>query len=451
MQEKIFLHIGIDSTDSPRMGCTTYVCANVVEELIKKEAEFIDYPNLIRLNPNIPWKTRGNAATCVRIRIRKEKLEEIKEETIKTVKKLSDLTHKKASPGIVFYTGEKIPRILRQYAKKTIREVVTMKKAEKVIDKIKAEAIKIKEGLGIIGALAAIGETLNQDHTYELITYRVKQNWGKPRKIDQESVLKMDQETKPSTFNNVDYETGRILITPRGPDPILYGIRGENPQILLKAMKIVKIYEPIERWIIYRTNQGTDAHFKKITRIKQVKPYHSIILKAKVTNKPITIKGGHVIFKITDEEKEIDCAVYEPTAPLTKIARQLIEGDLVEVYGSVKPTIKAKLTINVEKLAILKLTPLIKQKNPRCPKCGKTLKKQGRDKGYKCIRCGYKTREKLPKRIQVIPRKILEGTYLPPPKAHRHLTKPTIRIGQEKRHPPQKIITPWYWSTKLKI
>lgn len=450
MQEKIPLHIGIDSTDSPQTGCTTYVCANIVEILLERKTEFIDYPNLIRLNPNIPWKTRGNAATCIRVKIKREELEEVKEETIKTVMKLSDLAHEKASPGIVFYTEEKIPKILRQYSKKAIREIVTMKKAEKIIGKINAEAIKIRGGLGIIGALAAIGETLTQDHTYELITYRTKQNWGKPRKIDRKSVFKMDDETKPLTFNNVDYETGRILITPRGPDPVLYGVRGENPEILLKAMKTIKVYEPVERWVIYRTNQGTDTHFKKITKINQIKPYHSIILKAKVASKPVTIRGGHVIFKVTDGTNEIDCAVYEPTTPLTHVARQLIKGDLVKIYGSAKPTLKAKITVNIEKIAILKLTPLIEQKNPKCPNCGKTLKKQGKNKGYKCIKCGYKTRQQLPKTIRIIPRKILEGLYSPPPKAHRHLTKPPIRIGQEKKKPPQKMITPWYWSIKLK-
>ena len=30
--------------------------------------DFVDYPLLIRLNPNIPWKTRGNAAVCLRLR-----------------------------------------------------------------------------------------------------------------------------------------------------------------------------------------------------------------------------------------------------------------------------------------------------------------------------------------------------------------------------------------------
>ncbi|MCJ7699028.1 DNA-binding protein, partial [Candidatus Bathyarchaeota archaeon] len=67
MTEKI-LHIGLDDTDSTRRGCTTYVAAVLVEELEKLGACFIDYPNLVRLNPNVPWKTRGNGALCLRIR-----------------------------------------------------------------------------------------------------------------------------------------------------------------------------------------------------------------------------------------------------------------------------------------------------------------------------------------------------------------------------------------------
>ncbi|MDH5495599.1 MAG: DNA-binding protein, partial [Candidatus Bathyarchaeota archaeon] len=62
----VVLHIGFDDTDSPRGGCTTYIAALLVEKLQKLGATFNDYPNLIRLNPNVPWKTRGNGALCLR-------------------------------------------------------------------------------------------------------------------------------------------------------------------------------------------------------------------------------------------------------------------------------------------------------------------------------------------------------------------------------------------------
>ena len=56
----MLLHIGLDDTDSPEGGCTTYIGARLVEELDALGVRFTDYPNLLRLNPNVPWKTRGN-------------------------------------------------------------------------------------------------------------------------------------------------------------------------------------------------------------------------------------------------------------------------------------------------------------------------------------------------------------------------------------------------------
>ena len=61
------LHIGFDDTDSPNGGCTTYIAAILVEKLSGMGVSFMDYPNLIRLNPNVPWKTRGNGALCLRL------------------------------------------------------------------------------------------------------------------------------------------------------------------------------------------------------------------------------------------------------------------------------------------------------------------------------------------------------------------------------------------------
>jgi len=61
------LHVAFDDTDSREGRCTTHLAFKVVEHLKKKQgAKLVDYPLLIRLNPNIPWKTRGNGAVCLR-------------------------------------------------------------------------------------------------------------------------------------------------------------------------------------------------------------------------------------------------------------------------------------------------------------------------------------------------------------------------------------------------
>ena len=54
------LHIGMDDTDSARGMCTTFLAYVIVDGLLARGAAFLDYPRLVRLNPNIPWKTRGN-------------------------------------------------------------------------------------------------------------------------------------------------------------------------------------------------------------------------------------------------------------------------------------------------------------------------------------------------------------------------------------------------------
>ncbi len=59
------LWIGLDDTDSLQGMCTTYLATELVSELTK-DYDLIGYPRLVRLNPNIPWKTRGNGAICLR-------------------------------------------------------------------------------------------------------------------------------------------------------------------------------------------------------------------------------------------------------------------------------------------------------------------------------------------------------------------------------------------------
>ena len=64
---KQILHIGIDDTDSPKGMCTTFLAYKIINRLKKERVDFLDFPNLVRFNPNIPWKTRGNGAVGIKI------------------------------------------------------------------------------------------------------------------------------------------------------------------------------------------------------------------------------------------------------------------------------------------------------------------------------------------------------------------------------------------------
>jgi len=322
------LHIGFDDTDSPRGGCTTYIAALIIERLHKLGVSFLDYPGLVRLNPNVPWKTRGNGALCLRIQYEEHLQDELKECVVQTVEEQADLNYKGTDPGIVFLQGD-VPCGIEDFAQRAITGLVTKDEALNLIKKYHAEAFGFKKGRGIIGGLAAIGEQLKGDHTYELIAYRTPEYRGTPRRVKASSVIEMDRKLGRLVFNNVDYETGSVLITPRGPDPVLFGIRGETAEAVRCGYELVVSEEPIERWVIFRTNQGTDAHLRRSISISGVKPYSPVIIRGEVSANPRIIKGGHVIFKIQDETGQIDCAAYEPTGDLRRLAEKLTLGEFV--------------------------------------------------------------------------------------------------------------------------
>jgi len=427
------LHIGLDDTDSTRRGCTTYVTALLVEKLEKLNVTFLDYPHLVRLNPNVPWKTRGNGALCLRIAYPAGLEGKIKETAINLLEKHSDIAFKGTNPGIVFLQNEKIPEEIKTFAKNAITSIVTLKEATRLITKFGGEALGFKNCRGIIGALAAVGETLEDDHTYELIAYRAPENFGLKRNVDEASIFEMDKLTCPYTFNNVDSEKGRVIITPRGPDPILFGIRGETPEIVKKAFGLIKPLEPVNRWLVFGTNQGTDAHLTRVAALKKVTPYSSVVAEGVVSRNPRIIPLRHVIFSIKDETGEVDCAAYEPTGSLRKVARKLMVDDNVEVYGAVrKPSAGKRLTVNLEKIRVLALAPQIILQNPVCKKCGKRLKSMGKNKGFRCEKCG--TRYDDARKVQTaLERELKTGLYVTSTRSQRHLTKPLRRYGLEKQ------------------
>ena len=446
MNHQQIIHFGFDDTDSTKGGCTTYLAALLIEKLEEFDVQFVDYPSLIRLNPNVPWKTRGNGALCLRFKYDADFEEEIKEAVIDLWEINSAIKEKGTDPGIVFFKSQEIPEELKLFAKKAETSIVTLKEALALIKKFGAEALGFNSCRGIIGSLAAIGETLDNDYTYELIAYREPQNWGSKRKVDESSIFEMDKLLRPYTFNNVDEETGRVIITPRGPDPIFFGIRGETAETVKKAYELVKPFEPVGRWVIFRSNQGTDAHLKRAEALNKIEPYSSVIVKGVVSQNPYIVPLRHVIFSIKDDSAEVDCAAYEPTGSLRKIAKELIIGDCVEVYGAAHKATQSKpLTINLEKINIIALNAKILRENPLCSKCKKHLKSMGKSQGFRCEKCGERFAHLL-KNESIVPRVLKTGLYLTSTRSQRHLTKPLRRYGLEKCGSlKEQIIDNWHF------
>lgn len=432
----IEVHIGIDDVDSIYGGCTTHYAVSISWRIKSKHIEFIDYLNLIRLNPSIPWKTRGNGAVAIRLRVKSiDEIDELWGILVETLDEyVGELGDRKHQPTLIMHVGA-IPSEYCWIAKKALSDIVSLDRALKIVNKYSASTrVYYPRGKrGVIGALASIGYTMRDtDYTYELIAYRRRDYWGLPRQVDINSIKEMDRLYGDKMILNYDYEVDRPLITPHGPDPVLLGLRGEDPYILIEAFKKLKINEPVEYLALFRTNQHTDCHLRKIGSICNVRPYMCVIVKGFVSTKPRRTLGGHVFFKLCDDTCCIDVAVYEPSKSMRDIVEKLTVGDEIEVYGCTRPPSSVHdLTLNAEKINVVRLVEIYVEENPRCPKCGARMESMGSNKGYRCKKCKYRDRSLSKLKIR-LERNITPGIYQPPKRAFKHHMKPVERIGREK-------------------
>ncbi len=420
--------ISFDDTDSLEGMCTTYLGAKVVWALMKRH-RILDFPHLIRLNPNIPYKTRGNGAVVLYVSLSDSSdFEKVKNEVIAQVATLAMIQSEATHPGLLFIKG-KPPKWMRQVAEKALAHVVTIKEVEQLLKKEKnVEYYKWKKGRGIVGACAAVGYSLldYSRWTYELIGYRKPEMWGTKRQISRQSIINMDYKTM-FTFTNYDYYNDVSLIDPHGKDPVLFGIRGTTPSYVTAVFRQLTFDEPLEMWMLYKTNQHTNIHYFNRTlrtNFSELKAFSQTILIGKVVKKFPEKKKGHLKFLISDMNGcHFPCLVYEPSKQFRWVIRQLIVGDYVKVGGAVKRTKEGELGLNVEFVEILSLAKSYEYHNPLCPHCGKRLKSLGHKKGFKCVKCRKKFFS-LDKRITEIIRPLMEGyRYLVPQSALRHLSE----------------------------
>ena len=415
-----YLYIGIDDTDSPDGMCTTYLASQIINEFANNGIELVDYPRLIRLNPFARHKTRGNGGVALKI-LNDSKADLAKRIVLDKVEKLSMLDCDNTNPGVIFYDGEITPE-MEDYAFRAIYEFITIDEAEEFGKSVGCEIHKFKKGRGIIGSIAAIGLPLS-DCTYELLAYRAPENFGTPRQIDYDSVYEMDEKTFPDTFENIDYSENYIAIEPKTPCPVLYGIRSNTPETLNEAKTIVRVSEPIDDWCIFRTNQHTDMHIREVPRISDMKQFGCYCVEGEVKNRPTIIDGGHMFFYIADDSGEIECGAYEPTKNFRKTVSYLMPGDIIRVYGG----IGEQNTFNVEKFQVIRLND-VEYRNPVC-ECGKRMTSAGKNKGFKCKKCGKRieSNKKVPIKIS---RKLENAQfYETPVSARRHLSKPLCRMN----------------------
>jgi tRNA(Ile2)-agmatinylcytidine synthase len=400
--------IGIDDTDSPQGMCTTYLGAELARSLIRERMR-VREARLVRLNPNVTFKTRGNAAIMLDVEGDPGRAFSL---ACDLVEELADQSCENTNPGVVVADRRLDPA----FYQKAVTDFCMIDEAVALLEAAGARYRGWKNRRGLIGATAAVACEL-PDKTSEILVYRKPDRFGTLRKVDRQNLFHAEAATFPHTWDTVDVINDVVVCVPHTPDPVLFGIRGESPQWVMAARQMIASEAPgIEQ--IWVTNQGTDAHLIDGT-IGHLREGISYCVGGTVTGTPKAGTGGHVSFIISEGDHEVRCMAYEPTKNFRQIVRQLLPGDRIIAVGSYK-----KESINLEKMKVVSLAKAEKVRPPLCTACNKRMTSDGKDKGYKCKKCG--ARADSPD-VQEVSRTLEPGWYEVPPTARRHLAKPLCR------------------------
>lgn len=429
--------LGIDDTDSPDGGCTTWVLSEILRET--SGYDLIGEPRLVRLNPNVPFKTRGNAALGARWgrgRGPRRRIGEVRgeplwayprggplsrtdrtsllDQALHVVQQEARWSSPATDPALVASPGPLPPSLYWRAMDDIIDPWPVL---ELLAARPGTEVVCYRSLQGLVGAAAVMAWPARR-RTWELITYRPRSRWGSlERRVSVSSVRSMAAR-HPETFQSYDPETRRLLVSPHTPCPILWGLRGRRPLGLLRARREVR-GEGYERWVLFQTNQATGDHLLPRT-LAQAAPGRSGRFDVRVAGPPHQLRGGHVVLPVEDDTGRLDCLAFAPTRTLPPVAVQLRPGDALRVWGAI-PAEGPTPALHLEGLRVLRALPVFeKLGNPRCTACGHGTRSAGRGKGYRCRSCGARLPPEAV-RGKWKSRRYLVKTYHPTASARRHL------------------------------
>ena len=411
------MFIGLDDTDSPQGMCTTYLAMCISRALQRAGGRVCDM-QLVRLNPTIPYKTRGNAALCIEVHGIDPKWAFFCARDF--IARFSDLSCENTNPGLVVCSKRPTP----DFYHRAVTGFCTVEEAKQVVAPVAHYIKGWKCERGLIGAVAAVSAVF-ADWTWEMLVYRFPISFGKTRTVDIDTLILADALTRPHTWDTYD-EVERVSVcVPHTPDPVLYGIRGDSPFAVARSVGCISA-EPMQDMCLFRTNQGTDAHILDADRYP-LEDGCSYRISGTVLSEAVTGIGGHVRVEVLCDSITaegmcticIPCMAYEPTKSFRTVIRGLIPGDLVEVYGSYVCG-----SLNLEKIHLIFCQEKQIMQAPMCEPCKKRMTSNGTRKGYKCRKCGAK---KMTPDAVIQDRDIEPGWYEVSSIARRHLAKPLIR------------------------
>jgi tRNA(Ile2)-agmatinylcytidine synthase len=443
--------VGVDDTDSREAGmCTTYVAARVAGA-VRAAGGRVTRSLLVRLNPAVEHKTRGNAALAVHVDLPVDDAFDLAAERVEALAAAGDPG---TNPGVVVAPDDlgPDPAWPPALARRALHEVLDH---ESVADRL-AGSYRHRgwgNGRGLVGATAAVGAwRAFDDWTHERLSYRHPDRWGTPREVDADSAFAaVEPEAPPAVWDTVDRGTGELVCVPRTPCPVLHGVRGDDPTAVERVSARIES-EPVDRAATFLTNQGTDAHLRPVGFDEaRGADATGVRVDGVVADAPGTRRGGHVFLGLVSvgawdardgrpggagervtppaDAPRLDCVAFEPTKRFRDRVRALRVGDRVTVCGEADDA-----TVKLEKFA-LRDPVRTERVTPTCPDCGRTMESAGRDQGYRCRDCGTSAPGKVERPLD---RDLAVGWHEVPPRARRHVAKPLVRGGFDAPTHPER-------------
>ena len=364
--------IGLDDTDHPDVGCTTYgmdVLLSLVESKI--ECSIIER-NLVRLWPFAERRTRGNGALGATIDLQESHFDQLvmvcREWFSDLLGEINDYpkTDFPASPCLVI-APQKTPE---KWYWDSVRGFVDH---DLMIEQAIERGCTVLSGeshFGVVGACAAVSWEPREDSSWELIAWREESEIGTQRNVSEKAVSDLEG-NHPSTFLNRDPTKGKSMIAPRSPCPVLYGIRGPSQTVVYEAHNWLQSREDVEKcksFAIHHTNQLSDDHIDSP-------------LSGTITSYAEETRGGHASVSVFSGNHSFELVAFSEGGPVNRLLRKLIPGDRIRWAGLESPD----GSIHLERLRLDQASPRIISR-PIC--CSRTMRSAGKGQDLRCSTCG---------------------------------------------------------------
>jgi tRNA(Ile2)-agmatinylcytidine synthase len=381
------MRFGLDSTDSRQGGCTTHVAARILAAL--PEYVVRSAPHLVRLNPNVPYKTRGNGALAFDLGHPEgptRPIGHIDGRPIHAAPRIRPLTSAQASDAfqraaavvarerspdsdscLIAFDAPPPAAIYWDAVQRNVEPTPLRPRFEKAWGNAR----------GRIGATAAAAWPA-QAGTWEAIAYRDASRIGTPRDLDPALGPRLASQ-HPQTFDSWDPEHQHLRIAPASPCPVLAGIRATDADAALAALRSLGPETPAG-WLLFWTNQATGDHLRDVA-LSDARAYDCLRATVTVRAEPHTRPGGHVFVPITDGTTQALAAAYEPTKGFRNAVRRLQPGDRIQIEGALH---QDPSLIALEAFTLLAAAPNLSLDAPACTICGGPTRSTGRRGGYRC-------------------------------------------------------------------